>query len=70
MTLRQVRRGYKSEVGHSRTPKEAPRRLQSGMVFIDGRTSVVIPCAAHKPPHQKERKHKAVVNASSWLLHQ
>ena len=29
-----------------------------------------IPCAAHKPPHQKERKHQAVVNASSWVLRQ
>ena len=31
MTLRKVRRGYKSEVGRSRMPKEAPKRLQDAL---------------------------------------
>ncbi len=47
---------------------EAPRRAKRGTVVIGERTNLIIPCAAHRPPHQREEL-KAQGNEKAWLLY-
>ena len=70
--LRGIKNDAKRRPGRLRERKmsqhEAPRRAKRGTIVIEDRTNLVIPCAAHRPPHQREEL-KAQVNEKAWLLH-
>ena len=57
MRPREARRGYETPKW---TPRGAPRevkRVQRAPKIIDEGARCLIPCAAHRPPHRRERKH-------------
>ena len=57
MRPREARRCYETPKW---TPRGAPRevkRVQRAPKIIDEGARCLIPCAAHRPPHRRERKH-------------